>query len=337
MTAREYLWGMPAPTRLVAVAVPAVVEWCRSRRLRRPMLVGGGSLTAAPQGLGIVHALEDQGLAVWAFDRARSPSLMAVADAVAGYHFEDCDCVIAIGGGVAMEVARAAALMAAQRSPYRELAGEPGTAGAPVDASGIPPMLAVPSTPAALLAVGAATWITDDVGVARPIRHPALRPGEAILADDLVAAVPGAIRARSAAVAALIAADAGVPAADLADLLAPATAEGPQMRAALRLTAAVEGASGPRRRVALTAAVASGADFATTMAALTGPEDWLAAACSRLGVAGSDLIPPDAGVLRSARDACDPDDAAALDRVLDSLGLVVGDGPLRRGRRGRGT
>jgi|GEM_PF-773207 len=335
MTACGYLWGIPTPTRLAATAVPAIGEWCRVRRLRRPMLVGGGSLTVAPRGLGIVHALEAEDLAVWAFDRATSPSLATVADAVAGYHFEGCDCVIAIGGGVAMEVARATALMSVQRTPYRELAPEPGAPGEPVDASDIPPLLVVPSTPAAALAVGAATWIADDAGAARPLRHPALRSGEAILADDLVAAVPGRTRIRSAAVAALIAADAGVPAPDLADLLTPVVAEDPPMRAALHLAAAIEGASGPRRRVALTAAVVSGADFATTMAALTAPADWLDAACNRLGAVGSDLVPPDARILRIARDACGPDDAAALDRVLESLGLSGGDGPRRRGRRGR--
>ncbi|MEQ8815228.1 iron-containing alcohol dehydrogenase [Thalassobaculum sp.] len=335
MTACGYLWGVPAPTRLAPVAVPAVVEWCRSRRLRRPMLVGGRSLTATPHGLGIVHGLEAEGLAVWAFDRAASPSLVAVADAVAGYSFENCDCVIAIGGGVAMEVARAAALMTAQRSPYRELAAEPGAEGKPVDASGIPALLAVPATPAAALAVGAAAWIADDAGIARPIRHPALRPGEAILAADLIAAVPSAVGERSAALAALIAADAGVPDPELAGLLADAAAAADPMRAALGLAAAVEGAGGPRRRIALTAAVASGADFAATMAALAAPASWLDGVRARLGPPPGDAPPPDARMVRAARSACGPEDAADLDGVAAAAGLDGTDAPRRRGRQGR--
>ena len=337
MTACGYLWGVPAPTRLVATAVPAIVAWCRSRRLRRPMLVGGGSLTAAPRGLGIVHALESEGLAVWAFDRAASPSLVAVADAVAGYHFENCDAVIAIGGGVAMEVAKAAALMTAQRSPYRDLAAEPGGDGEPVDASGIPALLAVPTTPAAALAVGAAAWIADDAGIARPLRHPALRPGEAILAADLVAAVPPAASDRSVALAALIAADAGVPEPELAGLLGDAgaaPAAGDPMRAALGLAAAVEGAGGPRRRIALTAAVASGADFGATMAALAAPASWLDGVRARLGPA-LDAPPLDARMVRAARSACGPEDAADLDGVAETAGLDGTDAPRRRGRRGR--
>lgn len=332
MTACGYLWGVPAPTRLVPSAVPAIVEWCRARRLRRPMLVGSASLTAAPTGIAVVHALEAEGLAVWAFDRSASPSLVTVADAVAGYHFENCDCVIAIGGGVAMEVARAAALMTGQRRPYRELASEPGADGVPVDASGIPPLLAVPATPAAALAVGAAAWIADEAGVARPLRHPALRPAEAILADDMVAAVPPAVRGSSAAVAALIAADAGVPASALDGLLAAEAGGGP-MREALGLAAAVEGAGNPRRRLALTAAVLSGAGFAATMAALTAPSDWLAVVRERLGTDEQAALDP--RILRIVRSACGPADAVALDAVVAGLGLEEGAAPRRRGRRER--
>lgn len=328
---------MLAPTRLAATAVPAVAEWCRARRLRRPMLVGGGSLTAAPQGWGVVHALEAEGLAVWGFDRAASPSLVTAADAVAGYHFEGCDSVIAIGGAVAMEVAKATALMVGQRRPYRSLAGEPGAEGEPVDASSIPALLAVPSTPAAALAVGAAVWIADDAGVARPLRHPALRPGEAILADDLVAAVPPAVQARSAAVAALIASDAGVAEPELDAVLATAGDAGEAMRAALRLAAAVEGASGPRRRLALTAAVAGGAEFAPAMIALTDPAGWIETVRTRLQAgAPGDWGPgdwrPDAGVVWATREACGPGDAEELDRVLETLGIGRGEPPRRRGR-----
>lgn len=344
MSACGYLWSVPAPTRLVPAAVPAIGEWCRARRRQRPMLVGGRSLTAPPRGLGAVHALEDEGLAVWAFDRAASPAIATVADAVAGYHFEDCDCVIAIGGAVAMEVAKAVALMAGQRSPYRLLAAEPGADGEPVDASGIPPLLVVPATPAAALAIGAVAWIADDSGVARPVRHPALRPGEAILAEDLVAAVPNPVWRRSAAVASLMASDAGVAAAELDDLLADAGDAGGPVRTALRLASAVEGASGPRRRLALTAAIAGGGDFTAAMAWLTAPAGWLDTARARLDEgrpgpaggwsdAGSTL--PMARIARMVREACGPDDARDLDRILAGVGIDLADVPRRRGRQGR--
>lgn len=349
MSASGYLWSVPAPTRLAPSAVPAIGEWCRARRRLRPMLVGGSSLTAPPQGLGAVHALEAEGLAVWAFDRAASPAIATVADAVAGYHFENCDCVIAIGGAVAMEVAKAVALMVGQRSPYRLLAVEPGAGGEPVDASGIPALLVVPTTPAAALAVGAAVWIADDSGVARPVRHPALRPGEAILAEDLVAAVPASVQRRSAAVAALVAFDAGVAAAELDALLAGDGGVGGPLRTALRLSSALEGASGPRRRLALTAAVAGGGDFAATLAGLTRPAGWLdevlgrlaeyRAGESRAGDAGTgsdagSVLPMDRLALM-ARVACGPDDARELDRLLAEWGIDPGEVRRRGGRRGR--
>lgn len=299
------------------------------------MLVGGRSLGTPPAGLDVVHGLEAEGLAVWAFDRATVPSVATVAEAVAGYGFEGCDAVVAIGGGVALDVAKAAALMVAQRSPYRALADRPGADGDPVVATGIPALLMVPATPAAALAVGAVAWIADETGAARPVRHPALRPAEAILAGDRIDAVPDDAFARSAAVAALIAADAGAAEVDIAGLLASGGDRVAAMERALRLSAVVEAAGGPRRRLALTAAVAGGADFAGTLAALTPTADRLDAARARLSGTGAAEATLDARTVRAAREACGPADAAELDRVLNGIGLDFNEAPRRRGRRGR--
>jgi len=304
------------------------------------MLVGGHSLGTPPLGLSVVHGLEAEGLAVWAFDRASSPTVGTVAEAVAGYGFEGCDAVVAIGGGVVMEVAKAAALMVGQRSPYRALADRPGADGDPVDASGVPALLLVPATPAAALGAGAVAWIADETGAARPVRHPVLRPAEAILAGDQVDAVADAAHARSAGVAALIAADAGAPEPDIAALLAPGAGRAEAMERALRLSAVIEAASGPRRRLALTAAVAGGGDFARILTALTAPADWLDVVRERLAVLGMqgigvELAGLDARTVRAAREACGAADAAELDRVLNGMELAFEAAPRRRGRRGR--
>ena len=217
----RYLWSGLVPVRLAPEAVPAIVDWCRSRKVLRPMAVVSGPLAAGSTGLALVHAIEAAGLAVWTFDRAAGASLATVADAVASYHFENRDAVIALGGAVALDVSKATALMSGQRTPYRSLAADPGAEGSPVDASAVAPLLAIPATPAAALSVGAAVWIADETGVARPLRHPALRPTEAILAGDLLSAVPDGSALRSAAVAALIAGDAGVADDAIGALLRP--------------------------------------------------------------------------------------------------------------------
>mgnify|MGYP003700664111 CR=1 FL=1 len=190
------------------------------------------------------------------------------------------------------------------------------------------------------MGVGAVAWIADETGAARPVRHPALRPAEAILAGDQVDAVADPEHARSAAVAALIAADAGAPEADIAALLAPGGGRTAAMEGALRLSATVEAASGPRRRLALTAAVAGGGDFTQTLAALTAPADWLDVVRERLAVPGRQGIGAehaglDARTVRAAREACGAADAGELDRVLNGMGLEFDEAPRRRGRRGR--
>lgn len=328
----DFLWSGPVPVRFAPAALTAIADWCRARRIVRPALIGGGSLTAAPLGLGLVHGLEARGFAVWTFDRATNPTIAAVADAVAGYHFEFCDAVIAIGGAAAMDVAKAVALMAGQRNPYRLLAPDPGADGEPVDASGIPPVLAVPTTPAAALAANAVIWIADEAGVARPLRHPALRPSEAILAGDLVDRLPPAVHRRSAAVAALTAVDAGAATTAAARVADPGQDLDAVMRAALEVAAPVEAARGPRRRLALTAAIAGGADFAATMLGLAEPADWLSDLRDLLGVDG---VLPAPALVRAAREACEPHDAAAVDAVLISVGIDPLSVAGRRGRRGR--
>lgn len=335
MSGFEYLWSVPVPTRLSASALPAIVDWCRARHVSRPMLVGGPSLTATPQALALIHGLEATGLAVRVFDRAGTPSLATVAEAVAGYHFEDCQAVIAIGGAVSMDVAKGAVLMAAQRSPYGALADEPGADGDPVDTSALAPLLVVPATVAAALAVGAVVWIADEVGAARPVRHPALRPSEAVLADDLVNAVPEEVQARSAALAALVAGDAGCTVAEVEGLLRPGGSTTGRMRTALELAATVEGARGLRRRLALTAAVAGGLDFALTLSALMGETAWISDIRGRLGGGASDPALPGANLVRTARAACGTGDLGAFDAMLAGQGIAVPEGPRRRGRRGR--
>lgn len=326
-----YLWSVPAPARLAPAALPAIVDWCRSRRVERPMLVGGSWLSALPRGPALLHGLEAAGLAVWVFDRAASPTLAVVADAVAGYHFEGCDAVVAVGGGTATEIGKAAALLTGQRRPYRSLAPDPGIPAETVDASAVPPLLAVPATATAAAATCGALWIADEAGIARPFRHPALRPTEAILADDMVRAVPAAAAARAAAILALLAGDAGEAADGIAALAASGSAGG-AVRAGFGLAAALEAAPSPRRRLALTAAAAGGVDFGRAMLALSNDAEWPAAVSGPIGPG----ILPDAALARLARSACGPTEAGAMDAVLAAAGITVTAAPRRRGRRERG-
>ncbi|EDP61472.1 hypothetical protein BAL199_22117 [alpha proteobacterium BAL199] len=299
------------------------------------MLVGGASLTATPQAFSLVHALEAAELAVWCFDRATMPSVAVVADAVASYHFENCDALIAIGGAVAMDVAKGTALMTGQRNPFSALASDPGGEGVPMDVSAVPPLLVLPATPAAAMSVGGAIWIADETGAARPVRHPALRPSEAVLADDVIAGVPDGVCNRSSALAALVAADAGCSDAAIGGLLEPSVPAGTMMRRGLDLASAIEGARGPRRRLALTSSVIGGLDFGQMMLTLVGEPRWLGEAQARLGDRPADRTELGGDLVRSARSACGSDDLTEVDRVLEALGFELPGTPRRRGRRGR--
>ena len=107
------------------------------------------------------------------------------------------------------------------------------------------------------------------------------------------------------------------------------------MRPALKLASAVEGAQGLRRRLALTAAVAGGMDFAWTLSALLGETDWMPEVRLRLGPVPPEPLLPGADLIWSARAACGLADRAGFDGMLADRGIDVPEGPRRRGRQGR--
>lgn len=212
------LWGGPAPVRR-SDAMSEIAHCCAALAIRRPLVVGGPSLTEVAGGLPFLHAIERAGIAVRVFDRARSLDIATVADAVATFHFEACDGVIAVGGGLALEIAKTAALMTGQTRPlasFFEDLQEPGAADAwrAVDGSGVAPWIAVPATPFAATLCGGATVLVDAFTAPRLLRHPGLRPRLTVVDPALCARVPPDIWSRSLAAAVVLAACAELGAVD---------------------------------------------------------------------------------------------------------------------------
>jgi hypothetical protein len=187
------IWGGPAVVRRVEV-IEELARWCEERGITRPLVLGGRPISEIDLLLPLIHALEARGLSVRPCDRARSADTLAVGEAVAAYHLDECDGVIAIGGAVAMEVAKATVLMVGQRRPFVEFV-EDQTADANTEAwlsveeSMIPNWVSVPTTPLAAAYSGGATILADDLSRACLVRHPRLRPELVIIDASLSAAI----------------------------------------------------------------------------------------------------------------------------------------------------
>ncbi|WP_028792593.1 iron-containing alcohol dehydrogenase [Thalassobaculum salexigens] len=318
-TGARVIWGGVVALQLGHAAGEAVRSWAAPRGLRRLLLVHGPG--GRPEAL-IPH-LETAGLAVFAFEHPGGPSVAAVAEAVAAYHFDQCDAMVAIGGGAAVDLATLAAFMAGQRHPLPDLAADPSA----VDPRGVASCLAVATDPTGLAALGGARVLIDDRGCPFLIRDPLLRPGAAVWCP-----LSGGDGLRAPVVA--LALDAGD--AEAAERL---IAAGPEDVPEIALTVAglLERRLGPARAFAAFAEVAGelppGPTLAAVLRGVGGPESTLSFLSRALdpdgtGRAGLDCLPLD-GLAHL--------DPATLPVDISGVLVMLGrDIPARRRRGGRG-
>jgi alcohol dehydrogenase class IV len=138
--------------------------------------------------------LENADLKVSAFaEILGNPISAQVADGVAAFRKHNADCIIAIGGGAAMDVAKAIALMI--HHPGHIFDYEDTSACKPIDQP-IPFLVALPTTSGTGSEVGRSSVISDDqTKVKKIIFHPRLLP-QLVLADpELTTNLPAPITA----------------------------------------------------------------------------------------------------------------------------------------------
>ncbi|NQW08490.1 MAG: iron-containing alcohol dehydrogenase [Alphaproteobacteria bacterium] len=179
MTMRRVQWGGPAPLDIGQPADEALRTWISQYGLKRPLFVTEGDDRGPIDPL--VYRLEAAGVSVQSFDRAHGANIAVVADAVAQYHFEGCDGLIAVGGWTPTMVAKATALMVGQRVPLSALSETLGADRALVDPTAIPPLAVVADTIDAAAATGGLIHIIDDAAAPMVLRHVGLRPRLMIL------------------------------------------------------------------------------------------------------------------------------------------------------------
>lgn len=180
---------VPSDIRLGAGRVAEVPDVVAGWGTDRVLVITGRSPSRAA---GLIAALSSRGLTVTTYAVDGEPSVQVVRDgvAVAGR----CTAVIGYGGGSALDVAKAVAVLAvtgADPLDHLEVLGE----GRPITEPGLP-CVAIPTTAGTGSEVTRNAVLSGD-GVKASLRSPLLLPALAVVDPDLLEGVPAATIAAS--------------------------------------------------------------------------------------------------------------------------------------------
>ena len=189
MSAASFDLTLPNDIRVGAGRAAEAPDVVAGWGARRVLLVTGRSTERAGF---LVDALNGRGIATSTYAVAGEPTLQVVRDGVAAA--AGCDAVIGVGGGSALDVAKAVAVLAvsgADPLEHLEVIGE----GRPITRPGLP-CLAIPTTAGTGSEVTRNAVLSGD-GVKASLRSPLMLPRVAIVDPDLLAGVPTATIAAS--------------------------------------------------------------------------------------------------------------------------------------------
>jgi 4-hydroxybutyrate dehydrogenase len=180
------------PTRIVFGAgatrlLPACLE---EIGVRRPLVVTDPGLRAAPPFEAIESALRDGGVRYEVFDGVHpNPVEEDVVQAAESYRTASCDSVIGVGGGSAIDVAKATVVLARQEGTLADFEAQAGGMDrmiGPYD-----PIIAIPTTAGTGSEVGRSSVITSHKLKRKIIIFsPWLLPKRAILDPELTVSLP---------------------------------------------------------------------------------------------------------------------------------------------------
>jgi alcohol dehydrogenase class IV len=189
-------WNYPTSIKAGAGRIADLATHAKALGMAKPLLVTDAGLAALPFVSAIVADLGESGLAPAVFSEVRSNPVGAnVMLGVERYRAAGHDGVIALGGGSALDVGKAVALMAGQTRPLFDFE-DVGDNWLRVDASGVAPSIAIPTTAGTGSEVGRASVITDEAEhVKKIIFHPRMLPQVVILDPELTFGLPAKLTA----------------------------------------------------------------------------------------------------------------------------------------------
>ncbi len=189
--AHQGRWNYPTTVHFGAGKISLLPTACHSLGMRRPLLVTDPGIAALPILEEALTANHVGGVPTAIYSDVQGNPVGANVDGgVAAYRAGEHDGVIAMGGGSALDVAKAIALMVGQDRPLWDFE-DVGDNWTRVNEDGMAPLVAVPTTSGTGSEVGRASVITEEAaGTKRIIFHPKMLPAYVICDPQLTVGLP---------------------------------------------------------------------------------------------------------------------------------------------------
>ena len=169
---------------------------CKNLNIKKPLLVTDQGLAKSEIILSALNDLNDEGISVQLYSNVvGNPTGTNVNEGVNHYKKNNCDGVIAFGGGSGLDVGKAIAFMSGQNLPLWDFE-DVGDNWTRANSAKIAPIIAVPTTAGTGSETGRASVIlNEESGVKKIIFHPKFLPSIVILDPCLTVGLPSKITA----------------------------------------------------------------------------------------------------------------------------------------------
>jgi len=189
-------WNYPTAMRFGVGRIAELPAACKELGMKKPLLVTDPGLRKLPMVERALASLKAAGLGDACFSDVRgNPVGKNVDDGVAFYRQNQCDGIIAFGGGSALDVGKTIALMVGQTRPLWDFEDREDWFTR-VNVAGMAPIIAVPTTAGTGSEVGRASVILDEsTHLKKIIFHPRMQPAVVISDPELSTGLPPRITA----------------------------------------------------------------------------------------------------------------------------------------------
>ena len=192
----KYNWNYPTTMWVGENRIKDLSIACKTLNIRKPLLVTDSGLAQSDIIKSALSNLKDGGIAVELYSNVvGNPTGTNVNEGVEFYKKNNCDGVIAFGGGSGLDVGKAIAFMSAQTLPIWDFE-DVGDNWTKANSDKIAPIIAVPTTAGTGSETGRASVIlNEETDVKNIIFHPKFLPSIVILDPVLTVGLPPKITA----------------------------------------------------------------------------------------------------------------------------------------------